>query len=134
MTVPAKITVHKRSKQVDINYPSTDESEPSERVQHYTLSAEYLRVHSPSAEVQRHGNPELQTGKKEVCVHQATIVGLYGVKFHFDDGHNTGIYTWPYLKSLCTNQEDNWNHYLNKLHAAGQTREKDASVVRFTHN
>ncbi len=127
ITPPTKITVHTQSKTVDLWLAPSQQEAP----QCFTLSAEFLRVHSPSAEVQRHGNPEVQSGKKEVTVHDATLVGRYGVKFHFDDGHNTGIYTWPYIHRLCHEKESLWETYLRQLHDAGKTRDKDKSVVKF---
>lgn len=126
--VPSKIIIHQRSKKVTIQYNASSQQK---KVIAYPLTGEYLRVHSPSAEVQQHGNPILLAGKKDVGITDATIVGLYGVKFQFDDGHNTGIYTWTYLESLCTNEKENWRTYIDKLHQAGKTREGNASVVKF---
>lgn len=127
--IPTKITVHTVSKTVEIMYDKPEHDKPV-NAQPFVLTGEYLRVHSPSAEVRRHGKPELQTGKKDVGVSDAILVGLYGVKFVFDDGHDTGIYTWEFLHDLCTAQDEYWNSYLAAMHAAGQSREKDTSIVK----
>jgi len=129
--IPRRISIHKQSKQVDIQYRGAPSASGQENAHSYQLSAEYLRVFSPSAEVQKHGNPELQFGKKEVTIVDATLIGLYGIKFQFDDGHNTGIYSWPYLADLCQTYEEKWQSYIEQLHRAGKSREQDTSVVKF---
>lgn len=93
----------------------------------FVLSCEYLRVHSPSAEVQGH-NPDqavLQTGKREVNINTIEAVGNYAIKPVFDDGHDTGIYAWDTLYALGQAQEQNWQNYLNRLQAAGASREPE---------
>lgn len=89
----------------------------------YQLSAEYLRVYSPSAEVRGHGNAVLQTGKKDVQIWQLEPVGNYALKISFNDGHDSGLYTWEYLQELGQNQAAWWQDYLNRLAAAGESRQ-----------
>ena len=90
----------------------------------FNLPFEYLRVFSPSAEVQGHGPGQgiLQTGKENVRVSLIEPIGDYAVRFVFDDGHNTGLYTWEYLHKLGTQQEENWQTYLDRLKSAGYAR------------
>ena len=90
----------------------------------FELPFEYLRVHSPSAEVRGHSASQevLQTGKENVQVTRVEPVGHYAVRLHFDDGHNTGLYTWKYLYELGRDQEQNWQRYLDRLSAAGYAR------------
>lgn len=94
----------------------------------FEMSCEYLRVHSPSAEVQGHGPGQetLQTGKETVNIENIEAVGNYAIKPFFDDGHNSGIFSWETLYVLGKNQEINWQSYLQKLEAAGYTRKMDA--------
>ncbi len=91
----------------------------------FELSCEYLRVYSPSAEVRGHGQGQavLQHGKKSVNIIEIEPVGHYAVKFFFDDGHQTGIYSFETLYSLALNYHENWQHYLEKLAVAGLTRD-----------
>ena len=81
------------------------------------LDFEFLRIHSPSAEVKGHGEGQerLQTGKQNVVLLELIPVGNYAVKLIFDDGHDSGIYTWDYLYELCVNKEKYWNIYRKKL-------------------
>lgn len=85
------------------------------------LSAEYLRVESPSAEVKGHGpgQEQLVWGKRHVRITRLEPIGTYAVRIVFDDGHNTGLYTWPYLLKLGREHEAIWQAYLEKLTAAG---------------
>jgi DUF971 family protein len=91
----------------------------------YELPAEYLRVRSPSAEVQGHSPDERKTvaGKKNVTILEVQPVGNYAVRLVFDDLHSTGIYSWDYLRELGRNREDNWQDYLDDLAAKGLSRE-----------
>lgn len=91
----------------------------------FTLPCEYLRVFSPSAEVRGHGNeePKLETGKKNVNIIGIDPIGNYAVKLVFDDGHETGIYSWDFLYNLGQNYADNWQRYLTRLQQAGAQRE-----------
>ncbi len=89
------------------------------------LTCEFLRVHSPSAEVQGHGGQggEIPTGKKNVNIIGIEPVGNYAVKLIFDDGHRSGIYTWETLYDLSLHQEQYWQMYLDQLAEAGGDRE-----------
>lgn len=91
----------------------------------FELTAEYLRVHSPSAEVKGHGPGQevLQTGKQDVRIERIEPVGHYAVRLVFDDGHETGLYTWKYLRELGTDHERNWRVYLDRLAAGGYSRQ-----------
>lgn len=90
----------------------------------FALSAEYLRVESPSAEVKGHGpgQEQLVWGKRKVKIRKLEPVGTYAVRIIFDDGHSTGLFTWPYLLKLGREQEQIWQAYLEKIAAAGFTR------------
>lgn len=81
------------------------------------LDFEFLRVHSPSAEIRGHGKGQekLQVGKQDVVLMEIVPVGNYAVKLVFDDGHDTGIYTWNYLHDLCINKDDYLKIYKSKL-------------------
>lgn len=88
------------------------------------LTAEFLRVFSPSAEVQGHSEAErvLQWGKSGVIITDIEPVGNYAIRIVFSDGHNTGFYSWVYLHDLVKNKDDLWAGYLAELEAAGRTR------------
>jgi len=90
----------------------------------FDLSAEYLRVFSPSAEVQGHSpaSAKLQFGKEDVKIEKIEATGNYAVTIFFDDGHDSGIYSWEWLYGLGINQEANWQDYLERLKAAGKSR------------
>lgn len=120
---PRKIQLHKKSKCLELQFGE----------QSFLLTAEYLRVHSPSAEVKGHGPDQavLQSGKKDVGLVQVEAAGNYALKIIFDDGHNSGIYTWRYLYDLAVHREHYWANYLMALNAAGKSREKDLSAIRF---
>jgi DUF971 family protein len=91
----------------------------------YQLPAEYLRVESPSAEVQGHGaaTKVLVAGKKQVAIDRIERVGRYAVRLVFDDGHDTGLYSWDYLAQLGRERTKRWFEYESRLKAAGLTRE-----------
>jgi len=91
----------------------------------FDLAAEYLRVKSPSAEVQGHSPEERKTvpGKKNVMLLEVRPVGNYAVRLVFDDMHSTGIYSWAYLADLGRNHARYWREYLDELAAKGLTRE-----------
>lgn len=120
--IPSKIRFHQNSQQLELHYGP----------QVFLLSAEFLRVHSPSAEVKGHGPGQevLQHGKQNVAIQSLERAGNYALKLMFDDGHSTGIYTWEYLHHLGINQEQLWESYLQALHKAGKSREANTSVVR----
>ena len=92
----------------------------------YELSAEYLRVTSPSAEVQGHSPAERKTvaGKRDVFIISAEPIGNYAVKLGFDDMHDTGIFSWSYLRELGAQRAARWAAYLDDLSAKGLSRER----------
>ena len=94
----------------------------------FACTAEYLRVHSPSAEVRGHGPGQevLQVGKERVGIASIEPVGNYAVRLCFDDDHDTGLYSWEELHRLGTHHERLWNEYLERLRAAGHRRRPDA--------
>ena len=92
----------------------------------FTLPAEYLRVKSPSAEVQGHSPDERKTvpGKRNVAILEVNPIGNYAVRLVFDDMHSTGIYSWDYLAELGREQPRYWQDYLDELAAKGMSRDK----------
>ena len=88
------------------------------------LPAEYLRVESPSAEVKGHGpgQEQLVWGKRNVKIRKLEPVGTYAVRIVFDDGHSTGLFTWPYLLKLGREKDEIWQGYLTRLEQAGFSR------------
>lgn len=114
--IPTELNLHRHSKVLEISFDDGSS---------FNLPCEYLRVFSPSAEVQGHGPGQevLQVGKENVAIEQITPVGNYAVCLHFDDGHNTGIYSWDTLYRLGVEHEQNWAEYLARLKAAGQQRQ-----------
>ena len=120
---PTKIQLHKQSQQLELHFG----------VEQFLLTAEFLRVHSPSAEVMGHGPNQavLQFGKKDVVINKIERAGNYAIKLFFSDGHDSGIFTWTYLYELCATQEKLWKEYVDALIHAGKTREKDISIVKF---
>lgn len=91
----------------------------------FALPAEYLRVSSPSAEVQGHSPSERKTvpGKRNVQILRVEPVGHYAVRLAFDDMHDSGIFTWSYLHDLGTRHDEKWSGYLAELEAKGLSRE-----------
>lgn len=92
----------------------------------HTLSAEILRVMSPSAEVQGHSAAERKTvgGKMTVSILRIDPIGSYALRLVFDDLHDTGLYTWSFLRDLGNNQSAKWAEYLSELQAKGLSRER----------
>jgi DUF971 family protein len=90
----------------------------------FNLPAEYLRVESPSAEVQGHSASQKQTvpGKAQVAIERIEPVGHYAVRLIFDDGHDTGIFSWDYLHELGVEQDKRWQAYLAEIAARGLNR------------
>ncbi|GFM56870.1 1-(5-phosphoribosyl)-5-[(5-phosphoribosylamino) me thylideneamino] imidazole-4-carboxamide isomerase [Pseudomonas cichorii] len=119
--MPTAIELHKASKTLTLKY-GTDEV--------YHLPAEFLRVHSPSAEVQGHGKPILQFGKLGVGLSKIEPAGQYALKLTFDDGHDSGLFTWEYLYELSRRQESLWEDYLLELKKAGKSRDPSEQVIR----
>ena len=115
---PLEIRLRRASRVLEVDF--------ADGVRH-ALSFEYLRVYSPSAEVRGHGPGEhvLVTGKRDVDIQRVEPVGQYAIKLHFDDGHDTGLYSWAALRELGDNQQHNWADYLRRLEAAGETRDAD---------
>jgi len=116
MTTPTEITLHQISKNLEIAFDDGAR---------FNLPFEYLRVNSPSAEVRGHGpgQEELQTGKINVLLTGVDPVGSYALKLTYDDGHDSGLYTWDYLYDLGLNQDAKWDDYLRRLEEAGESRE-----------
>ena len=121
MSIPSAIKFHKQSQLLELAWGTES----------FQLSAEYLRVHSPSAEVRGHGmgNEVLQFGKKDVRILNLEPVGNYALKISFDDGHDSGLFHWNYLKELSEQQEAKWQDYLDRLSKAGKSRE--AQSIQF---
>ena len=118
-TRPTEIKLHKQSHLLEIGFDNGDS---------FQLGCEFLRVYSPSAEVQGHGPGQqvLQYGKERVNIWAIEPVGNYAVVLKFDDGHDTGIYSWDLLYELGTNQEKYWQSYLHRLKEAGYQRKEIA--------
>jgi len=112
---PTEIKLHQKSRVMEIAFADGKT---------FRLPYEFLRVHSPSAEVRGHGPGQevLQTGKRLVEIRALEPVGSYAVQPAFSDSHATGIYSWQYLYHLGENQDRLWAEYLEKLNAAGASR------------
>ncbi|MCY3819172.1 MAG: DUF971 domain-containing protein [Gammaproteobacteria bacterium] len=111
---PVAVTYHRDSCTLELDYGDTKA----------VLSAELLRVYSPSAEVRGHSDAErvLQTGKKHVGIEEIQAVGNYAIRIVFDDGHDTGIYSWDFLKDLHDRRDEYWRDYLTQLKQANASR------------
>jgi DUF971 family protein len=109
---PVEISLHQKSRILEITYSDGERFE---------LSYEFLRVHSPSAEIQGHGPGQgvLQVGKEDAMISHIEPVGSYAIQPTFDDGHDTGLYSWETLYDLGKNKDSYWKSYLGKLEAAG---------------
>ena len=120
---PTNILLHKKSRVLAVDFDDGS---------HFDLSCEYLRVFSPSAEVRGHGPGQevLQHGKKNVGINQIEPQGSYAVRLHFDDGHNTGIYSWETLYELGQNYETSWQAYLTRLNKAGLSRSPKSAGIK----
>lgn len=116
---PDELRLHRDRKTLTVSF------EGGER---YDLSAEYLRVKSPSAEVQGHSAEERKTvpGKKNVAILEVLPVGNYAVRLVFDDMHSTGIYSWDSLRDLGRNSDRYWQDYLDELAAKNLSRDPPA--------
>ena len=113
---PLKIKLHQQSRRLELEFDDG---------RSFSLSCEYLRVFSPSAEVRGHGPGQevLQVSKEQVRITKIEPVGNYAVKLHFDDGHNTGLYSWNVLHRLGVDHDKNWSNYLRRLEEAGASRQ-----------
>jgi DUF971 family protein len=118
---PTEIKLHQKSRLMELTYADG---------KRFELSYEFLRVNSPSAEVRGHGPGQevLQTGKKNVEIVSVEPVGAYAIQPTFSDGHDTGIYSWDYLYELGVNRDRLWAEYLQRLDAAGASREVDTAA------
>ena len=116
MPNPSEITLHQQSSLLEIAFDDGAR---------YRFPYEFLRVHSPSAEVRGHGPGQevLQVGKKNVRLLDVQPSGSYAIKLTFDDGHDTGLYTWDYLHGLGKYQDALWHDYLRRLEDAGEGRD-----------
>ena len=117
---PAEIILHQHSRKLEIAFADGSR---------YRLPYEFLRVYSPSAEVRGHGPGQevLQVGKQDVNVLSIEPVGSYALKISYDDAHDSGLYSWEYLRHLGNNHEALWHEYLQKLEAAGKGRQPSRS-------
>ncbi len=118
---PKKIKFHRQSQILEVEFSAAC----------YSLSAEYLRVFSPSAEVKGHGPGQevLQLDKAEVSITSIEAQGNYAIKLIFSDKHDSGIYTWSYLRTLGKEHEENWKDYLQKV--AEHELTKDLSPIKW---
>jgi DUF971 family protein len=123
MSIPTRIVVREAKDSLLITFSE---------VQEYSLPAEFLRVHSPSAEVRGHGegNETLQYGKRNITIASLEQAGNYALQIIFSDGHDSGIYSWEYLRKLAENQDAMWSVYLEKLHNAGLSRDSESQVIK----
>jgi DUF971 family protein len=112
---PVEIILHQQSRELEIAFPDGSR---------HRLPYEFLRVHSPSAEVRGHGPGQevLQTGKQDVNVLGIEPVGGYALQITFDDGHDSGLYTWEYLQHLGSDKDALWQEYLRRMEVAGASR------------
>ncbi len=113
--IPDELRLHAGGQTLALTYPDLGK---------IALSAEFLRVHSPSAEVRGHGigNEVLQTGKEDVCITGIEPVGNYAIKLIFSDGHDSGLYSWDILNEFARNHHLLWQSYLQRLDQAGYPR------------
>jgi DUF971 family protein len=114
--IPTEIKLHQASKVLELAFSDGAT---------FRLPYEFLRVHSPSAEVRGHGPGQevLQVGKRDVTIKEVEPVGHYAIRPTFSDGHDTGIYSWDYLYELGAAQDAMWQHYLERMAAAGASRD-----------
>ena len=117
---PTDIVLHTASRVLEITFDDGA---------HFRLPFEFLRVYSPSADVRGHGPGQetLQEGKRDVSIDALEPVGHYAIKPTFSDGHDSGIYAWDYLYELGVQQEQLWGQYLQRLEAAGASRDTAAA-------
>ena len=114
MNTPSNITLNKDKNKLIVAFDDAT----------YSMSSEFLRVYSPSAEVQGHGPGQetLQLNKQEVTIQTLVPMGNYAITIHFSDGHTTGIYSWNYLTHLGKKKEGLWLDYLNRVKAQNNTK------------
>lgn len=123
MSIPTRVVVREAKDSLLITFSDSQE---------YSLPAEFLRVHSPSAEVRGHGegNETLQYGKRNITIASLEQAGNYALQIIFSDGHDSGIYSWEYLRKLAENQDAMWSVYLEKLHNAGLSRDSESQFIK----
>lgn len=124
MQVPKRIAIKRGSKLLKVSWPDGREDE---------LPFELLRVHSPSAEVQGHGQPKVVPGKREVGIARVEPVGNYAVKLVFDDGHDTGLYSWDILDDFGRRKDELWQVYLDALKELGMSRDSEVASLKSLH-
>lgn len=124
MEAPKHITYHKIAHTLGLQWADAE----------YQIPAELLRVYSPSAEVRGHSAEQrtLQTGKKNVGIRQIEAVGNYAIRITFDDGHDSGIYAWPYLREMGAEQDRFWQDYLAELKQANASRLPNIPVSQWS--
>jgi len=113
---PTEIKLHQTSRALEIAFSDG---------RTFRLPYEFLRVHSPSAEVRGHGPGQevLQVGKRDVAIAEVEAIGHNAIQPSFSDGHDTGIYSWDYLYDLGMRQDELWQHYLDRMTHAGASRD-----------
>ena len=119
---PTDIALHQKSRILELTWP--------DGVVH-KLSCEYLRVHSPSAEVRGHapGQETLQLGKENVNIKDIEPIGRYAIKIGFDDNHDSGLYSWDLLRELGDNYDKHWQDYLDRCDAQGYKRKEPGQII-----
>ena len=122
---PRAVVYHRESRTLELDYGDGGAA---------LLSAELLRVYSPSAEVRGHSETErvLQTGKKHVAIEEVSAVGNYAIRIAFDDGHDTGIYSWAFLRDLHERRDEYWRDYLEELEQAHASRLPTIPIGQWT--
>lgn len=117
--IPTNITLHRASRSLSLEFDDGST---------FSLPCEFLRVFTPSAEARGHGPGQevLQTGKREVTIERIEPVGHYAVRLVFSDGHDTGLYTWDMLYEFGVHHDELWAAYLEKIDAAGASRDPAA--------
>ena len=121
--LPTQIELHQKSRILEIGFSDG---------KLFRLPYEFLRVHSPSAEVQGHGPGQetLQVGKKEVEITSAEPVGTYAMQITFSDGHDSGLYSWENLHRMGMQQDEMWQSYLQRVESAGAKREPAPNILK----
>lgn len=121
---PSDLRLRRTSRLLELSYPDGSS---------HALTWEFLRVHSPSAEVRGHHESQavLQSGKRDVEITDIRPVGHYALQLIFSDGHDSGLYSWDYLLELCRNKDSLWDAYLAALQEAGASRDPDTQVLHF---
>jgi len=119
--IPTAIQLHKASNDLSRKGGPDEESR---------CPAEFLREHTPAAEVRAHAIPILQFGKLGVGHTKVEPAGQYALKLTFDDGHDSGLFTWEYLEQLAQRQAQLWEEYLAELKAAGKSRDPSEQVIK----